>query len=107
MPLIGKNLSVWVVSYEYRFCSCRWRILGAIQIPADGQPIVLMQDRQTIGGYPKMGSVIAVDLRLLAQVGEGAKVRFEPVSVNEAQQLSMLEQHRRTLACARLIGEGP
>ncbi len=35
--------------------------LGAIQIPADGQPIVLMNDRQTIGGYPKIGSVIAED----------------------------------------------
>ena len=69
--------------------------LGAIQIPADGQPIVLMHDRQTIGGYPKIGSVIGIDLRLLAQTGEGSEVLFESVSVNEAQTLTMLETVKR------------
>ena len=56
--------------------------LGAIQLPPDGQPIVLLQDRQTIGGYPKLGSVLSLDLYRLAQVGQGAKVYFEPISMD-------------------------
>ena len=42
--------------------------MGAIQVPADGQPIVLMNDRQTIGGYPKIGSVLSLDIAALAQL---------------------------------------
>ena len=57
---------------------------GAIQI-TDGQPIVMMADRQTTGGYPKLGCVIAADLPLLAQVKAGDRVRFRPVSVAAAQ----------------------
>lgn len=58
---------------------------GAIQIPADGQPIVLMNDRQTIGGYPKIGSVMRMDTAKLAQLSAGATVSFEPISIEEAQ----------------------
>lgn len=50
--------------------------LGAIQIPSNGQPIILMKDRQTIGGYPKIGCVCQKDLNLLAQSPPGTKVRF-------------------------------
>ncbi len=50
--------------------------LGAIQIPSNGQPIILLQDRQTIGGYPKMGCVCNNDLNLLAQSPPGTKIRF-------------------------------
>lgn len=50
--------------------------LGAIQIPANGQPIILLNDRQTIGGYPKIGCVCAQDLSKLAQAPAGSKVRF-------------------------------
>ena len=57
---------------------------GAIQIP-DGQPIVMMADRQTTGGYPKIGCVITADLPLLAQLKAGDRVRFRPVSVAAAQ----------------------
>ena len=57
---------------------------GAIQIP-DGQPIVMMADRQTTGGYPKIGCVISADLPLLAQLKAGDRVRFRPVSVAAAQ----------------------
>ncbi|SMF00962.1 biotin-dependent carboxylase uncharacterized domain-containing protein [Alteromonadaceae bacterium Bs31] len=49
---------------------------GAVQIPPDGQPIVLLNDRQTIGGYPKIGCVSAEDCYLLAQRRPGQKVRF-------------------------------
>jgi biotin-dependent carboxylase-like uncharacterized protein len=60
---------------------------GAIQIPADGQPIVLINDRQTIGGYPKIGSVISTDTARLAQLLSGAKVSFETVSMEQAHNL--------------------
>lgn len=50
--------------------------LGAIQIPPDGQPIVLLNDRQTIGGYPKIGCVAKIDLPRLAQAKPGQSVRF-------------------------------
>jgi allophanate hydrolase subunit 2 len=60
---------------------------GAVQIPPDGQPIVLLNDRQTIGGYPKIGAVIAIDTAKLAQLGCGGKVRFESISIEEAHNL--------------------
>ena len=44
---------------------------GTIQVPNGGQPIILMADRQTTGGYPKMGNIISVDLPLLAQLKPG------------------------------------
>ena len=58
---------------------------GTMQVPADGNPIVLMADRQTTGGYPKIAQVITVDLPLLAQVNLGGKVQFRKVSLQEAQ----------------------
>lgn len=68
--------------------------LGAIQIPADGQPIVLMNDRQTIGGYPKIGSVLSLDLANLAQLTPGAMVSFEPISIDHAHNLLHLAEHK-------------
>jgi antagonist of KipI len=71
---------------------------GAVQVPPDGQPIVLMADRPTTGGYPKIATLAGVGLPLLAQVTPGAgQVRFTPVSAAEAQSLlramyAMLEQ---------------
>ncbi len=60
--------------------------MGAVQVPQDGQPIVLMADRQTTGGYPKIGVVSGASLPLLAQCPPGAgAVRFRAVSVTEAQ----------------------
>ncbi len=59
--------------------------LGSIQIAADGLPIILLQDRQTLGGYPKIGCVARSDLSLLAQQSVGKKVRFKPVSLDAAQ----------------------
>tara|TARA_R110000751_G_scaffold116604_2_gene216593 strand:- start:395877 stop:396833 length:957 start_codon:yes stop_codon:yes gene_type:complete len=57
---------------------------GAIQIPPDGQPIILSVDRQTIGGYPKLGSVLSLDLDLVMQANQGAKIHFEPISIHYA-----------------------
>ncbi|MBL4911480.1 MAG: biotin-dependent carboxyltransferase [Alteromonadaceae bacterium] len=67
---------------------------GAIQIPADGQPIVLLNDRQTIGGYPKVGAVIALDTNKLAQLGQGAKVYFEEISMEDAHNANLLAQQQ-------------
>jgi KipI family sensor histidine kinase inhibitor len=61
--------------------------LGAIQVPADGQPIVMMADRQTTGGYPKIATVVSADITLLAQCLPGqSSVRFRQTSVQEAQR---------------------
>ncbi|MEW6991796.1 biotin-dependent carboxyltransferase family protein [Colwelliaceae bacterium 6441] len=59
--------------------------LGAIQLPADGQPIVLMKERQTIGGYPLVGTVIQTDLFRLSQKRPGEQVNFVPVTLEQAQ----------------------
>jgi len=62
---------------------------GSVQVPADGQPIVLMADRQTTGGYAKIATVISADLPAIAQARFGATVAFRPVSVDEAQELAV------------------
>ncbi|WP_462411165.1 5-oxoprolinase subunit C family protein [Neobacillus sp. Marseille-QA0830] len=61
--------------------------LGGIQVPASGQPIILMADRQTTGGYTRIGTVISVDIPLLAQAAPNSVIRFSPVSLEEAQGL--------------------
>lgn len=66
---------------------------GTVQVPADGQPIVLMADAQTIGGYPQAAHVISVDLPLVAQLRAGDRVRFTEVSLEEAQQLALARDH--------------
>ena len=53
--------------------------LGAVQVPPDGQPIVLLNDRQTIGGYPRLGALTPMALARLAQCLPGAQVRLRPV----------------------------
>ena len=58
---------------------------GAIQVPSSGQPIIMLGDRQTTGGYTKIANVISADFRILAQLKQGDKVRFEKVSVKAAQ----------------------
>lgn len=66
---------------------------GAIQVPADGNPIVLMADRQTTGGYPKIAQVCAVDLPRLAQKMPGEWVKFNVIGIDHAQRL-LLSQER-------------
>ena len=61
---------------------------GSIQITNDGQPIVLLKERQTIGGYPKIGTVINTDCFRLAQAKSGTKIRFEEISYEEALEKS-------------------
>ncbi|HVS53319.1 MAG TPA: 5-oxoprolinase subunit PxpB [Opitutaceae bacterium] len=66
---------------------------GTIQVPPDGQPIVLMADAQTIGGYPQIAHVIAADLPLVAQLRPGDAVRFRAVTLAEAHQLALTREH--------------
>jgi len=65
-------------------------VMGTVQVPSDGNPIVLMADRQTTGGYPKIAQVISVDLPLLAQAQIGNPIRFELIDIKEAQRLKMI-----------------
>lgn len=59
---------------------------GTIQVPSSGNPIVLMAERQTTGGYPKIGQVITADLPKLAQLQPNSRVTFEIVSIEEAEK---------------------
>ena len=68
--------------------------LGAIQVPPDGQPIVLLNDRQTIGGYPRLGALTPLSLARLAQCLPGEKVRLAPV-VQETAHRKHIEYLRR------------
>jgi biotin-dependent carboxylase-like uncharacterized protein len=61
---------------------------GAIQLPPDGQPILLMADRQTVGGYPLVGHLVAADRPKAAQLWPGDEIRFVPVSLQEAHDLA-------------------
>lgn len=62
---------------------------GTVQVPPSGQPIVLMADRQTTGGYPRIANVISVDLPLLAQRLPGEPVRFQLTTLEDAQRLAV------------------
>ncbi|EHQ62732.1 biotin-dependent carboxyltransferase family protein [Paenibacillus dendritiformis] len=66
---------------------------GTIQVPPEGKPIVLLADRQTAGGYPRIAHVISVDLPLIAQVKPGGQIRFEEVSLEEAQDLYVMREN--------------
>jgi allophanate hydrolase subunit 2 len=59
-------------------------VVGAIQVPAGGEPIVLMPDGPVTGGYPKIATVIRADLPVLGQWRPGQAVRFREVTVAEA-----------------------
>lgn len=61
---------------------------GSIQIPAHGEPIVLLKERQTIGGYPKIGAVIPVDCFRLAQAKQDSQIKFELIELDEARDIS-------------------
>lgn len=68
--------------------------LGGIQVPSDGQPIVLMNDRQTIGGYPRLGALTPLAITRLAQRMPGAKLQLKVITLEQAQrqQRALLKQ---------------
>ena len=62
-------------------------IRGTIQVPADGNPIIMLSDHGTIGGYPKIGVVISADLDRVGQLTPGSKINFKEVSLEEAENI--------------------
>ena len=65
-------------------------IKGAIQVPADGNPIIMLSDHGTIGGYPKIAIVISADYDKLVQFQPGSNIKFESVNLKEAENLNKL-----------------
>ena len=63
-------------------------VTGAIQIPGDAKPIIMLTDHQTTGGYAKIGVIASVDLILIAQAAPGSSVRFERITVDESVALA-------------------
>ncbi|MEZ4456794.1 MAG: biotin-dependent carboxyltransferase family protein [Gemmatimonadales bacterium] len=77
--------------------------LGAIQVPDDGRPIIILGDGPTVGGYPKLGAVIAADLGRFAQLPLGSPVRFHWVAVIEAERIGRAARDRERAALAALV----
>jgi allophanate hydrolase subunit 2 len=69
--------------------------LGAVQVPQDGQPIILFIDQQTTGGYPKIANVIMADMHHVGQLRPHEQVRFQEVSIPQA--ISLLKEQERWL----------
>lgn len=61
--------------------------LGTIQIPPDGNPIILLADRQTVGGYPKIAHVTCVDIQKIVQLKPNDKITFKKITLKEAEKL--------------------
>jgi biotin-dependent carboxylase-like uncharacterized protein len=76
---------------------------GAVQIPPDGQPIVLLNDRQTLGGYPKIGSVLSLDCALLAQAVAGTELYFTAISHEQAHNALCLAKVRTDAITSQLV----
>jgi antagonist of KipI len=77
--------------------------LGAIQVPASGQPIILFVEQQTTGGYPKIANVISADLHSIGQLRPRDEIRFERIEMGEAR--SLLIEQEELLASKELIQE--
>ena len=67
-------------------------IKGTIQVPADGNPIIMLSDHGTIGGYPKIGVVISADYDKLVQLPPGSKIKFQEIELTDAEMLFKLYQ---------------
>ena len=80
--------------------------LGAVQVPGDGRPIVLLADRGTTGGYTKIATVISADMGKLAQAMPGDTVTFQAVTVEQAHQ-SLREQHAILRDIRKAAGAAP
>jgi len=65
-------------------------IKGVIQVPADGNPIIMLSDHGTVGGYPKIGVVASVDYDRLVQISPGSKIKFKEINLPDAETLFKL-----------------
>ena len=80
--------------------------LGAIQVPGDGRPIVLLTDRGTTGGYTKIATVISTDIGILAQALPGDTITFQAIAIEDAHAI-LHDQEAALLALAWAAGVGP
>ena len=93
---MGMRLEGAAVAHEKGFNIASDGIVrGAIQVPGNGLPIILMADCQTTGGYPKIATVISTDMPKLGRMMPGADIRFEAVSVEEAEAVARDRHERR------------
>lgn len=77
-------------------------LAGSIQVPSSGRPIVLMADRQTTGGYPKIATIASADLNRLTQMPSGGQIRFRRVSQDEAEEADIAARRRLETVLATL-----
>ena len=77
---------------------------GAIQVPADGQPIILLTDHPTVGGYPKIANIISADYDLLVQKLPGTNIIFKCIDLQEAEQL-FINRNNKILKVIKNIKE--
>ena len=82
-------------------------VFGSVQISGNGEPIVMMADRQTTGGYAKIATVITVDIPLFAQLRPGQKVQFVKSTVREAQELILARDEQWKEYCRSLEENAP
>jgi biotin-dependent carboxylase-like uncharacterized protein len=75
--------------------------LGAVQVPGDGLPIILLADRQTTGGYTKIATVISINIPKVAQVKPGDKIKFTPVT--EEQAVALLKKYEQQMEAIKSI----
>ena len=80
---------------------------GSVQVPGDGKPIILLADRQTTGGYAKIGVVATADASLLAQAGPGTTVRFTPIDVREAEEAARRQFAALDASALEEVAPGP
>ena len=100
---MGMRLEGAAVAHEKGFNIASDGIVrGAIQVPGNGLPIILMADCQTTGGYPKIATVISTDMPKLGRMMPGADIRFEAVSVEEAEAVAR-DHHERKAALINSI----
>lgn len=91
---MGYRLEGQVITSDLKGIISEGIAYGAIQVPKDGQPIVLLRDRQTIGGYPKIGCVTRYGGSILSQQKPGDVIQFTPITVDQAEQERHLQMSR-------------
>ncbi|MDF2176669.1 biotin-dependent carboxyltransferase family protein [Aliiglaciecola sp. CAU 1673] len=89
---MGYRLKGEAIAHDFKSLWSEGICLGAVQLPGDGQPIVLLHDRQTIGGYPKLGAVLSLDCARLSQCLHGTEVQFE--AIPQAMAKALLLENR-------------
>jgi antagonist of KipI len=80
---------------------------GVVQVPADGQPIVLLPSRQSVGGYPRLAAVATADIGRIAQLRPGDTVRFQEINLAAAHELLLARErdlNRIRTGLARMVG---